>query len=296
MLVAVRTWRQKVDNDDRKREVEQALLWRALPHQNLVRLLGVVSKGQEPVSIIFPHARETLYDRFAAFSGFFTMQDIGAVMEQLAAALIHMHKHGIIHRDVKPHNMLLHSSCSSPMRVLLCDYGLAMDARDAKTPRMQSQPYRAPEMQLGHLQTPAVDTWSVGCIFRELLTGVLVWERREYKTLSALEYMVLIAAPVRKEELLQMNYPTADADRMTKIQPLSWTACSKRSFDPPPNVLQLGTQVIDSVARRTPVLGLGSSILQALVLCPPTAFREEGPAADTLRGGEEGSAADHRQG
>jgi len=252
ILVAVKTFRQRVSIEDRNREVEQALLWRALPHRNLVRLLGVVKNGTCPLSIIFPYARESLADRFNAYCGLLPLQEIGALMEQLAAALNHMHEHGVIHRDVKPANILLHSSVLAPMRVLLCDYGLARLIHVADTPRMQTQPYRAPEMELGRSPTMAVDTWSVGCIFRDMLTGVLVWQRPEYGRVSALEYMVLIAAPVHKDELLQMSYPSADAERMAKIQPLPWTAFSKRSSCPPAACCSLAHELLtwSPVARK----------------------------------------------
>jgi serine/threonine protein kinase len=118
-----------------------------------------------PLSIIFPYARESLADRLNAYGGLLRLQEIGALMEQLAAALNHMNEHGVIHRDVKPADILLHSSVLAPMRVLLCDYGLARLIHVADTPRLQTQPYRALEMELGRSPTMAVDTWSMGCIF-----------------------------------------------------------------------------------------------------------------------------------
>jgi serine/threonine protein kinase len=158
ILVAVKTFRQRVSVEDRNREAEQALLWRALPHRNLVRLLGVVKNGTCPLSIIFHYARESLADRFDAYCGLLPLREIGASVEQLAAALNHMHEHGVIHRDVKLANILLRSSVLAPMRVLLCDYGLARLIHVADTPRRQTQPYRAPEMELGRSPTMAVDT------------------------------------------------------------------------------------------------------------------------------------------
>ena len=252
MMVAVKNFRSRVLVEDRRREVEQAALWRAVPHPNLVRLLAIVGPQEKPLALIYPQARESLHDRFDALLGIFTFPEACTIMAQLARALRHMHAYGVIHRDVKLANILLHSSMHSPMRVLLCDYGMARCLELAKTPRLQTQPYRAPEMQMGRQATAAMDAFSMGCVFRELLTGVLLWRQPEYERLTALEYMVLLAGPAPREELLQMA--PADAKLVAAVQPLPLTAFSKRAFLPAAGVCLAGELLTWSPAARKPMV------------------------------------------
>ncbi|CAA6663527.1 unnamed protein product [Spirodela intermedia] len=78
----------------------------------------------------------------------------------------------VFHRDLKPKNILANSDC----KLKICDFGLARVAFNDTptaifwTDYVATRWYRAPELFL--LQyTPAIDIWSIGCIFAELLTG-----------------------------------------------------------------------------------------------------------------------------
>jgi nemo like kinase len=84
--------------------------------------------------------------------------------------LKYLHTSGIMHRDIKPGNLLVNSNCL----LKICDFGLArvieMNKNRDMTQEVVTQYYRAPELLLGarHYEF-AVDMWSVGCIFAELL-------------------------------------------------------------------------------------------------------------------------------
>ncbi|CAG0894722.1 unnamed protein product [Darwinula stevensoni] len=89
---------------------------------------------------------------------------------QILRGLKYIHSARILHRDIKPGNLLVNSNCV----LKICDFGLArVEARDtsmAMTQEVVTQYYRAPELLLGaRYYTTAVDIWSVGCIFAELL-------------------------------------------------------------------------------------------------------------------------------
>ena len=90
---------------------------------------------------------------------------------QMCEALDYSHKHGIVHRDVKPGNFLLTSSG----RLKLSDFGLAsvVAARriTAEGRTMGTYHYMAPEQIRGKEITPRTDLYSLGCVFFELLTG-----------------------------------------------------------------------------------------------------------------------------
>ncbi|KAG2608417.1 mitogen-activated protein kinase 12-like [Panicum virgatum] len=94
---------------------------------------------------------------------------------QLLRALKYIHAANVFHRDLKPKNILANSDC----KLKICDFGLARasfnDAPSAIfwTDYVATRWYRAPELcgSFFSKYTPAIDIWSIGCIFAELLTG-----------------------------------------------------------------------------------------------------------------------------
>ncbi|XP_069591118.1 serine/threonine-protein kinase NLK2 isoform X1 [Ranitomeya imitator] len=95
---------------------------------------------------------------------------IKVFLYQILRGLKYLHSAGILHRDIKPGNLLVNSNCV----LKICDFGLArveeLDESQHMTQEVVTQYYRAPEILMGsrHYQN-AIDIWSVGCIFAELL-------------------------------------------------------------------------------------------------------------------------------
>lgn len=99
-------------------------------------------------------------------------QLIKSIMYQLLKGTAHMHKHGTMHRDLKPQNLLVDTSTPHPL-IKVADLGLGRHFSvpiKAYTHEIVTLWYRAPEVLLGATHyAPAVDMWSVGCIFAELV-------------------------------------------------------------------------------------------------------------------------------
>ncbi|KAK4786205.1 hypothetical protein SAY86_002894 [Trapa natans] len=94
---------------------------------------------------------------------------------QLLRGLKYIHSANVFHRDMKPKNILANSDC----KLKICDFGLARPQyNEGATPifwtdYVATRWYRAPELcgSFFSKYTPAVDIWSIGCIFAEMLTG-----------------------------------------------------------------------------------------------------------------------------
>jgi hypothetical protein len=93
-----------------------------------------------------------------------------AVVEQIAAALDAAHAAGLVHRDVKPSNVLIEDGPGRDLHVELADFGLAR-APGAQDPD-GTPGYAAPEQLGGAEAGPAADVFGLGCVLYELLTGV----------------------------------------------------------------------------------------------------------------------------
>lgn len=87
---------------------------------------------------------------------------------QLLRGLKYIHSAKVIHRDLKPSNLLLNANCD----LKICDFGLARPTSENEfmTEYVVTRWYRAPELLLNSSDyTAAIDVWSVGCIFMELM-------------------------------------------------------------------------------------------------------------------------------
>nr|XP_042702140.1 serine/threonine-protein kinase NLK2-like isoform X1 [Chrysemys picta bellii] len=97
-------------------------------------------------------------------------EHIKVFLYQILRGLKYLHSAGVLHRDIKPGNLLVNSNCV----LKICDFGLARleepDEGQPMTQEVVTQYYRAPEILMGTPHYgPPIDLWAVGCIFAELL-------------------------------------------------------------------------------------------------------------------------------
>lgn len=97
------------------------------------------------------------------------------LVDQLLAALTAVHAAGLVHRDVKPSNLLLEPPGSTRPRLRLSDFGIAAHVDDPRLTRIGeavgTQGYAAPEVLRGADPDPAQDVYAAGVLAAELVTG-----------------------------------------------------------------------------------------------------------------------------
>ena len=90
---------------------------------------------------------------------------------QLIRGLAHIHGEGVMHRDIKPQNLLVDPSCHI---LKICDFGSAKRYKsdDNSVAYITSRYYRAPELIFGNTKYGySIDIWSAGCVIAELING-----------------------------------------------------------------------------------------------------------------------------
>ena len=143
----------------------------ALRHDRCQRILSL-SRDSSHVYIAYEYIPGRTM-REALRSGELVDRDALEVGAQIAEALKHAHGRGIIHRDVKPSNVLLAESDGIDVRLL--DFGLAQMAEFDTLTALGDIPgtlaYISPERLQGLVATPAADIWAVGVVLFEALAG-----------------------------------------------------------------------------------------------------------------------------
>lgn len=150
--------------------LREVALLKDLSHTNIVKLLDVVKQGPNIYIVL-----EYLPRDLSTYLRRYTEKELspGLICSwtfQLILGVAYLHKNGIIHRDLKPANLLIDKSGY----LKIADFGLSREYCVPYRPSeatIASQWYRAPEIISGNsLYTTAIDMWSVGAIFGELMT------------------------------------------------------------------------------------------------------------------------------
>ena len=167
--VAVKRLHSESPDDMAKRFQREAKLGASLNHPNLVSIFDTVS-DDEGVLIIMEYVEgETLAQ--ALRGGPLETERALCVIEAVAEAIDHAHSTGVVHRDVKPANVLLGTN-GTPK---LVDLGIATAAETAQITRsgtiLGTPAYIAPERLEGGKGGPEVDVYSLACVAFEALSG-----------------------------------------------------------------------------------------------------------------------------
>ncbi|MGZ5390033.1 MAG: serine/threonine-protein kinase [Aeromicrobium sp.] len=155
---------------DLVRAEREAHLAARVNHPNVVAVFDLVDDGHRQWLIMEYVDGPSLASLIAA-RGALEPEDLAPVVEQVASALAAAHEHGIVHRDVKPSNILLTKDGIAK----LSDFGVARahaDVAPTQTGLLTGSPaYLSPEVATGGTATAASDVWSLGASLFHALAG-----------------------------------------------------------------------------------------------------------------------------
>lgn len=140
-----------------------------LSHPNVVRLFDVGQQADERFIVMEFLNGRTLRDHLDG--GSLSLVEASRILDQAAAALDAVHAQGIVHRDVKPSNIMLVGDGI----VKLMDFGVARQEDDTTITQtgmiIGSPAYMAPEQVRGEENTASTDLWALGILLYEMLAG-----------------------------------------------------------------------------------------------------------------------------
>lgn len=176
--VAVKVLTTDIDADDRVRFArEQRAMGRLTGHPNIATVLQEgVTAGGHPYLVTPYYPLGSLEERIRRH-GPLPLEDVLQIGVKIAGALESAHRLGILHRDVKPGNILL-TDYDEPA---LTDFGIAHIAGAFQTARgivTGSPAFTAPEVLEGDTPTPSADVYGLGATLFSALTGHAAFERR----------------------------------------------------------------------------------------------------------------------
>jgi serine/threonine protein kinase len=170
-LVAVKVLRPALAGDDdyRARLARELRVAREVRHRHLVSILASGEAEARPYLVLELVTGGSLAD--ALLQRTLRLAELARLVAEVGAGLDALHRAGVVHRDVKPSNIMLRADSSAA----LTDFGLAKGTTYTLLTRpgqiMGTLDYLAPELIRGEAATAASDVYALGCVAFECLAG-----------------------------------------------------------------------------------------------------------------------------
>ncbi|XP_065349240.1 cyclin-dependent kinase 17-like isoform X2 [Cloeon dipterum] len=169
-LVALKEIRLEHEEGAPCTAIREVSLLKELRHANIVTLHDIVHT-EKSLTLVFEYLEKDLKQYMDDCGNILTMNNVKIFLYQLLRGLAYCHRRRILHRDLKPQNLLINEKGE----LKLADFGLAR-AKSVPTKTYSNEVvtlwYRPPDVLLGTTEysTP-IDMWGVGCIFYEMACG-----------------------------------------------------------------------------------------------------------------------------
>uniref|UniRef100_A0A8C6TI82 Protein kinase domain-containing protein n=1 Tax=Neogobius melanostomus TaxID=47308 RepID=A0A8C6TI82_9GOBI len=169
-LVALKEIRLEHEEGAPCTAIREVSLLKDLKHANIVTLHDIIHTDQ-CLTLVFEYLEKDLKQYMDDCGSIMSIHNVKIFLFQLLRGLAYCHKRKVLHRDLKPQNLLINEKGE----LKLADFGLAR-AKSVPTKTYSNEVvtlwYRPPDVLLGSTEysTP-IDMWGVGCIFYEMITG-----------------------------------------------------------------------------------------------------------------------------
>lgn len=262
------------DKDSLRRFQREALSTTELTHSNIVNIYDV-GEGDQPY-IVMEHVDGMDLKQYIRENHPIPYQKAIDIMKQILNGIAYAHKNDVIHRDIKPHNILIDKDGN----IKITDFGIAIALSQNSITQtnslLGSVQYISPEQARGNVVTKQSDIYSLGIVLYELLTGTVPFEGESAVSIALKHFQTPIPSlrefdsrlPQPLENVVlkatakepRHRYATVDEMKEDLLTALSPSRRDEKKFIPPAeneeDTLVLDVNAINSeasVATATPI-------------------------------------------
>ena len=262
------------DKDSLRRFQREALSTTELTHPNIVNIYDV-GEGDQPY-IVMEHVDGMDLKQYIRENHPIPYQKAIDIMKQILNGIAYAHKNDVIHRDIKPHNILIDKDGN----IKITDFGIAIALSQNSITQtnslLGSVQYISPEQARGNVVTKQSDIYSLGIVLYELLTGTVPFEGESAVSIALKHFQTPIPSlrefdsrlPQPLENVVlkatakepRHRYATVDEMKEDLLTALSPSRRDEKKFVPPAeneeDTLVLDVNAINSeasVATATPI-------------------------------------------
>ncbi len=257
----------------RDRFLREARLAAGLSHPNIVQIYDAGEDHGDPYIVMECVEGRSLADELEATGALDPARvvDLGV---QVCAGLEHAHAAGLVHRDIKPGNLLLGERDT----VKIADFGIARAAETTRLTQMGSvlgtAAYLSPEQALGEEVTAAADIYSLGCVLYECMTG---------RTPYVFDTLAELAVKHREEPITPVRELRPEIPE--KLEAVVMRSLARNPEYRPPSAAALGRELAastpDDITRPLPqASGVRASEVRTEPLRQPVRRDRKAPSFD----------------
>ncbi|XP_013362374.1 PREDICTED: cyclin-dependent kinase 16 isoform X5 [Chinchilla lanigera] len=236
-LVALKEIRLEHEEGAPCTAIREVSLLKDLKHANIVTLHDIIHT-EKSLTLVFEYLDKDLKQYLDDCGNVINMHNVKLFLFQLLRGLAYCHRQKVLHRDLKPQNLLINERGE----LKLADFGLAR-AKSIPTKTYSNEVvtlwYRPPDILLGSTDySTQIDMWGVGCIFYEMATGRPLFPGSTVEEQLHFIFRIL-GTPTEEtwpgilsnEEFKTYNYPKYRAEALLSHAPRSPCPCGRLDSD-----------------------------------------------------------------